>query len=71
MYNNNSLYLLYKSNLIIGVFNLMPALPLDGGRILRDLLCFKTFYRRANEITINISIGISVFFYGIIYFFYL
>ncbi len=62
VYNNNSLYLLYKSNLIIGVFNLMPALPLDGGRILRDLLCFKTFYRRANEITINISIGISVFF---------
>ncbi|APH18396.1 M50 family metallopeptidase [Clostridium botulinum] len=62
VYNNNSLYLLYKSNLIIGIFNLMPALPLDGGRILRDLLCFKTFYRRANEITINISIGISVFF---------
>ncbi|EJO5346435.1 M50 family metallopeptidase [Clostridium botulinum] len=61
-FNNVNLYLLYKSNLIIGLFNFMPALPLDGGRILRDLLCFKTFYRKANEITINISIAISVFF---------
>ncbi|KOR24251.1 M50 family metallopeptidase [Clostridium sp. FAM 1755] len=60
--DNRYLYLLYKSNLTIGIFNLIPALPLDGGRILRDLLCFKTFYRRANEITINTSIGISVFF---------
>ncbi|MCS4454327.1 hypothetical protein JTT01_02295 [Clostridium botulinum] len=48
----------------------MPALPLDGGRILRDLLCFKTFYRRANEITINISIGISVFLWYYIFFIY-
>lgn len=61
-FNCYYLYILYKSNLIIGIFNLMPALPLDGGRILRDVLCFKTFYRKANEITINFSIIISIFF---------
>lgn len=29
---------LMAANLVVGIFNLVPALPLDGGRLLRDLV---------------------------------
>ena len=54
-------------NLVIGAFNLIPALPMDGGRILRALLARRTSYLRATEISVKVARVVAVAFavYGI------
>lgn len=47
-------------NVVIGAFNLTPALPMDGGRILRALLTRKWEFTRATDIAVRISRGIAV-----------
>ncbi len=60
-------YLVFM-NLAVGVFNLIPALPLDGGRILRSLLALRRPRLDATRISANISkaIAIAMGLYGLI-----
>lgn len=60
--------LLYASipNLILGIFNLVPAFPMDGGRILRSLLFSRnTNYDKSTRIAVRIGIMISYVFFGL------
>lgn len=61
------MYFFIFSNLTIGLFNMLPILPLDGGRILRAYINTKTDFKKATQIVIRISklIVIFMFFYGI------
>jgi Zn-dependent protease len=43
------------ANLALAVFNLLPLFPLDGGRILRSLLCYFTSRPRAIEYSARIG----------------
>jgi Zn-dependent protease/CBS domain-containing protein len=59
-------------NILLGVFNLLPAFPLDGGRILQSLIWLRTGDRlRATNIAARIGMGFAFLLiaYGLLTFF--
>ena len=59
----------FAVNLTLGAFNLVPAFPMDGGRVLRGLLAALFGFRRATRVAVVVGqiFGLAAIAIGVLY----
>jgi Zn-dependent protease len=62
-------HLLLFWNLLMGGFNLLPAFPMDGGRILRALLALRCSYLKATFWAATVGKGVALLGFGAAFYF--
>jgi len=49
-------------NIILAIFNLVPAFPMDGGRVLRGILAMRMGHTKATSVAVSIGQAFAFFF---------
>jgi Zn-dependent protease len=64
----NLLLLLWLSNLLLVAFNMVPAFPMDGGRVVRALLATQLGQLQATRIAVGLGSVIALLFFSLLAF---